>query len=456
VIDLNSLKNKGSSPREPPLAFFFVPVQPSNLGVYLGYQKSGLGVSLTLTVTACKNAKAKDKPYKMADGGGLYLLVNPNGSKYWRMKYRFLGLEKLMAFGTFPAVSLIDARATRDKAKKLLASTPPIDPMARKEEALSAALRKAENSFKAVALEWHANHKERWSEGYAQKIMRCLEINLFPEIGNKPIADITPPKLLECLRKVEKRDALDIAAKCKQISSMIFRYGIQTGKCERDAAADLKGALKTRRIKHYAAFEAKDLPKFLNALERNEARLFERTRRAIWLSLLTFQRPGEIRQAQWSEIDFDEKVWRIAADKMKMRRDHLVPLSKQAIAVLMEQKAETAQLNTDWVFPSQVRPKQPMSDGTVNTALKRLGFGGETVAHGFRALARTTIREEIGHDSEVIEKQLAHKTRNPLGEAYDRTQFLAQRTKMMQEWSDYLEVAASGGKILKGKFGKAG
>jgi len=407
---------------------------------------------MTLTAIRCQNAKLKEKPYKMADSGGLYLLVNPNGRKYWRLKYRFLGKEKLMALGTYPAVTLMEAREMRDKAKKLLASIPPIDPMAQKEEAYTLALRHAENSFKTVALEWHENNKARWSEGYALKIMRCLEINLFPEIGNKPIAHITPPQLLECLRKIEKRDALDIAAKCKQISGMVFRYGIQTGKCERDAAADLKGALKTRKTKHYAAFDAKDLPEFLKTLERNEARLFERTRRAIWLSLLTFQRPGEIRQAQWSEIDFDEKVWRISAEKMKMRRAHIVPLSKQAIAVLKEQQLETAQLNTDWVFPSQVRPKKPMSDGTVNTALKRLGFDGYTVAHGFRALARTTIREELGYDSEVIEKQLAHKTRNPLGEAYDRTQFLPQRKKMMQEWADYLDIAATSGKVIKANF----
>ncbi len=407
---------------------------------------------MPLTAIRCQNAKPKEKPYKVADSGGLYLLINPNNSKYWRFKYRFLGKEKLMALGTYPTVTLMEAREMRDKAKKLLASTPPIDPMARKEEAYSEALRNAENSFKAVALEWHENNKERWSEGYAQKIIRCLEINLFPEIGNKPIANISPPQLLECLRKIEKRDALDIAAKCKQISGMVFRYGIQTGKCERDAAADLKGALKTRKAKHYAAFDAKDLPEFLRTLERNEARLYERTRRAIWLSILTFQRPGEIRQAQWSEIDFDEKVWRISAEKMKMRRAHIVPLSKQAIEVLKEQKLETAQLNTDWVFPSQVRPKQPMSDGTVNTALKRLGFGGDTVAHGFRALARTTIREELGYDSEVIEKQLAHKTRNPLGEAYDRTQFLQERKKMMQAWADYLDIAVASGNIIKGNF----
>lgn len=407
---------------------------------------------MPLTVIRCQNAKPKEKSYKLADSGGLYLLVNPNESKYWRLKYRFLGKEKLMAMGTFPTTSLIEAREMRDKAKKLLAQTPPIDPMAFKADARSHAVRNSENSFKAVALEWHENHKERWSAGYAQKIMRCLEINLFPEIGNKPIAHITPPQLLESLRKVEKRDALDIAAKCKQISGMVFRYGIQTGKCERDASSDLKGALKTRRTKHYAAFDAKDLPEFMKTLERNEARLFERTRRAIWLSLLTFQRPGEIRQAQWSEIDFDEKVWRISAEKTKMRRDHIVPLSKQAIKILMEQKEETEQLNTDWVFPSQVRPKQPMSDGTVNTALKRLGFEGVTVAHGFRALARTTIREELGYDSEVIEKQLAHKTRNPLGEAYDRTQFLQERKKMMEAWANYLDISATSGKVIKGNF----
>ena len=407
---------------------------------------------MKLTDTACKNAKPADKSYKRFDGGGLYLEVMPNGNKLWRLKYRFLGLEKRFSLGAYPIVTLAEAREGRENAKRLLAKD--IDPSTARQERKSDNMRNAQNTFQSIALEWHENHKERWSEGYAQKIMRCLEINLFPEIGNKPIANITAPQLLDCLRKIEKRDALDIAAKCKQISGMVFRYGIQTGKCERDAAADLKGALKTRKTKHYAAFDAKDLPKFMKVLEHNEARLYERTRRAIWLSLLTFQRPGEIRQAQWSEIDFDERVWRIAAAKMKMRRDHIVPLSKQAIAVLKEQKAETEQLNTDWVFPSQVRPKQPMSDGTVNTALKRLGFGGDTVAHGFRALARTTIREELGYDSEVIEKQLAHKTRNPLGEAYDRTQFLPQRKKMMQAWGDYIDVAAASGKVVAGNFKK--
>lgn len=409
---------------------------------------------MKLSDTACKAAKGKEKPYKLADGAGLYLFVQPSGAKYWRMKYRYLGKEKVMALGIYPRVTLAEAREARERAKKLLASNPPIDPMAQKEENKIAALLDRVNTFEAVAREWHENHKERWSEGYALKIMRCLENNIFPEIGNRPIAQITPPELLVCLRKIEKRKALDIASKTKQICGMVFRYGIQTGKCERDAAVDLKGALKTRKTRHYRTIDNKKLSSFIQALEKNEARLFERTRRAIWFSMLTFARPGEIRQAQWSEIDFKAKEWRIAAHKMKMRRDHIVPLSKQAIAILEDQKKEVEHLKTDWVFPSQVRPKNPMSDGTVNHAIQHLGFGGDMVAHGFRALARTTIREELGYDSEIIEKQLAHKTSNPLGEAYDRTQFLPERKKMMQHWADYLAAAASQGKVISGNFKK--
>lgn len=212
--------------------------------------------------------------------------------------------------------------------------------------------------------------------------------------------------------------------------------------------------MKTRKTEHYRTIDAASISKFIHALERNEARIFERTRRAVWLSFYTFQRPGEIRRAQWSEINFETKEWHIAAHKMKKQRDHIVPLSRQALAILHAQKEETGHLNTDFVFPSQIRPIQPMSDGTVNKAIKRLGFGSEMVAHGFRALARTTIREKLEFESEVIEKQLSHKTSNPLGEAYDRTQFLNKRLKMMQYWADYLdEVAASGmGKVIVDKF----
>jgi integrase len=406
---------------------------------------------MTLTNTQCQNAKTKDKPYKLADGGGLYLLVHPNGSKYWRLKYRIAGKEKLMALGVHPLMTLAEAREARNNAKKLLASD--MDPMAHKKETRRKTRDNAQNTFEIVAREWYENQLERWTQDYADNIKHRLEVDIFPHIGSRPISEITPPELLECLRKIEKRGALETAGRVKQTCGQVFRYGIQTGKCDRDAAADLKGALKSRKVQHYATIDSKEIPDFIRALENNDARLYARTRRAIWLSMLTFTRPGEIRQARWSEIDLEAKEWIIPAERIKMRKDHVVPLSRQTLAIMKEQKEETGVLNTDYVFPSQIKPRQPMSDGTVNRALKRLGYGQNMVAHGFRALARTTIREKLGYDSEIIEKQLAHRTRNPLGEAYDRTQFLDKRRKMMQHWADYLDAVANGTNVVKARFG---
>lgn len=401
---------------------------------------------MKLTNISCKNAKPREKAYKIFDGGGLYLEVMPNGNKLWRLKYRYMGKEKRFSLGAYPLVSLNEARDGRDEAKKLLLKD--IDPMDAKKDRKNQIARNALNSFQAVALEWYDNQFDRWSKNYADGILHRLKTDIFPHIGHRPISQITPPELLECLRKVEKRGALELAARAKQTCGQIFRYGVQTGKCERDPAADLKGALKSRKVEHYATIDAKEIPEFLRTLERNDARLYARTRRAIWLSLLTFTRPGEIRQARWSEIDLEAGEWLIPAERMKMRRDHLVPLSRQVITILKAQKEEIESINTDFVFPSQIKPRLPMSDGTVNRALKRLGYGQNLVAHGFRALARTTIREKLDYDSEIIEKQLAHRTRNPLGEAYDRTQFLDERREMMQAWADYLDAIASDGKVF--------
>lgn len=395
---------------------------------------------MKLNNIACKSAKAKDKQYKIFDGGGLYLLIRPTGSKLWQLKYRFLGKEKTLSIGQYPTITLAAARNARDQAKALLAQDPPIDPMAQKAENKRKALRTAENSFKAVALEWHDNNKERWSNGYSRKVLRGLELNVFPFIGHRPISEITPPELLsECLRRIEQRGSLDIAGRTKQICGQVFRFGIQTGRCQWNAAENLQGALRTKKTEHFRSIDINILPSFLKALERNEVRLFERTRRAVRLSLYTFCRPVEIRKARWQDINFEERLWIIPADMMKSGRDHIVPLSTQALEVLHQQKEEVSVLNTPWVFPSQVRPRNPMSDGTVNKAIKRLGYGKDMVAHGFRALARTTIREKLKYDSEIIEKQLAHKTKNPLGEAYDRTQFLEEREVMMQEWADFVD-----------------
>jgi len=305
-------------------------------------------------------------------GGGLYLEVLPTGKKLWRLKYYYLSKEKRISLGAYPLVSLAEARNYREDAKKLLLND--TDPSAARKEKKIHITRNAENTFKAIALEWHEQNKDRWSKNYAYKVLKGLELNVFPFIGERPIADITPAELLsECLRRPEQRGSLDIAARTRQICGQVFRYGIQTGRCQWNAAENLRGALKTKKTEHFRTIDFKDIPAFLKALERNEARLFERTRRAVRLSLLTFLRPKEIRMARWEDIDFEEKMWLIPAEIMKMGKEHFVPLSKQAVVVLEEQKKEVEVLNTEWVFPSQVRPREPMSDGTVNKAIKRLG-----------------------------------------------------------------------------------
>lgn len=406
---------------------------------------------MALSDTACRTAKPQDKAYKKADSGGLFLLIKPNGGKYWRMKYRFGGTEKLLSFGTYPLISLADAREMRDRAKRhLLSGT---DPASVKKHEKRQIIQNTQNTFKAVALEWHEVKKNGWSANHAGTVLRRLEKEIFPHLGTRPIADIDPPELLESLKRIEKRGALEVAARSKQICGQVFRYGIQTGRCSRDPSADLKGALKVHKTEHFAAIDIREVPELLHAIELNDARLYARTRRAIKLSMLTFVRPGELRQATWDEIDFDAAEWLIPAERMKMKRAHIVPLSKQAIEILREQQEESGYLNTPYVFPSQTKPRKPMSDGTVNVALKKLGYHGRMNAHGFRALARTAIREKLNYEPDVIEAQLAHKAAGPLGEAYNRAQFLDKRVVMMQDWANYLDTLASQGQVVKVRFG---
>lgn len=386
----------------------------------------------------CKNAKPRDSIYRIFDGGGLYLEVTPRGAKHWRLKYHYLGREKRISLGSYPAVGLAEARRKSLEAKKLLEVN--IDPSAARKQERRKLLRETENSFKAVALEWHANRKERWSAGYADDILLRLQKDVFPSLGSTPINDIETPDLLAALRKVERRGALELTKKARQICGEVFRYGIQTGRCKEDITLHLRGALKTRRKKHFAAIDTREIPELLEALAREDRSIYDRTRRAIKLSLLTFQRPGEIRKATWGEIDWEGRQWVIPAERMKMRRAHIVPLSRQALAVLEEQREEVKRLNTGLVFPSLVRHKDPLSDNTVRLGLHRLGFKGRMTAHGFRALARTTIREQLDYAPDIIEAQLAHKPPGPLGAAYDRATFIKQRTVMMQAWADYLDA----------------
>jgi integrase len=443
------------------LGFLFIPIRVRFLsfagsrrfwGQGMG-QAAPIGGKMKLTDKAVKNAKPQEKPYKLFDGGGLYLEVTPGGSKLWRLKYHYIGKEKRISLGHYPLVTLLEARDKRDEAKKLLLKD--IDPSTAKQDNRREIIRNAANTFEAIAREWHEMKKDGgWSVPHSANVLRRLEMDLFPYIGNRPISSIDAPEVLDTLRKIEARGALDIAARVRSLCGQIFKYGIQTGKCGRNPVPDLAGALKTRKAGHFAAIDTKEIPELLHTLERNDQRLYPGTRRVIMLNLLTFVRPGELRGAKWDEIDFEDKMWLIPAERMKMRRDHLVPLSKQAIALLQEQREEHKHLNTPWVFPSPIRPRDPMSDGTTLMAIKRMGFKGRMTAHGFRALARTTIREQLDYDPDVIEAQLAHKAAGPLGEAYNRAQHLTKRKRMMQEWADYIDTLASGGKVVKGNFGR--
>lgn len=400
---------------------------------------------MKLTDTACRAAKPKEKPYKIADGGGLYMLVRPDGAKYWRLKYYYLGKEKLLAIGVYPMITLAEAREARSRAKKFLKDD--IDPLAAKKEKKRSAIKNSQNTFKAVALEWHKNQRDKWSENHTLNIMRRLEVDIFPYIGSRPIKDIDAPELLEVLRRIEKRGALDVAGRVKQICGQVFRYGIATGKCNRDHSADLKGALRASKKGHYPALNIKELPEFLYALERNEPRLFVSTRRGIELLMLTFVRTSELIKAKWDEFDFENAEWEIPAERMKMSNPHIVPLSQQALEILKQQKEDTEHLGVDWVLPGQVRPKQHMSNNTILFAIGRLGFKGRHSGHGFRALAMSTIKERLGYRHEVVDRQLAHAHKSKIDRAYDRAQFFDERKKMMQEWADYIDDIVSHGKI---------
>lgn len=377
----------------------------------------------------------------------------PSGSKLWQSKYSFAGKEKLLSFGPYPLITLADAREMRDSAKKMLAKG--IDPMSAKKEEKRMRVRTAQNTFKATALEWHEVNKGKWSVGHGQYLMHLLETDVFPTIGLMPIAEIKAPTLLDALKKIERRGALDTVSRARQVTAQIFRYANLVGRCEHNPALSLQGALKTRKTTHFAAIESHEIRELVQAVHRNDARLMPSTRNAVTLSLLTFVRPGELRQARWEEIDFAKAEWRIPAERMKMRRPHIVPLSEQAIAVLRDQQEITGLLKSPWVFPSQKAHRDPMSDGTVLGALKRLGFRERMTAHGFRALARTTIREDLDYEPDVIEAQLAHKASGPLGEAYDRAKFLTKRRQMMQDWADYIDRVVSNDTVIAAKFPKS-
>lgn len=388
---------------------------------------------MKLNDVAVRKAKPEAKPYKMADGGGMYLEVMPNGSKYWRFKYRFGGKEKRLAFGVYPDVSLSLARSRRDDARKLLAND--VDPGVVKQQSKRAAKENAANSFEAIAREWFAKFSPQWAPSHAEKIIRRLENDAFPWIGSKPIADITPPQLLAAIRRTETRGALDTAHRLKQNCGQVFRYAVATGRAERDPSQDLRDAIPSVKKNHFASItDPVQVGELLRAIEGFRGTFIVQC--ALRLAPMFFVRPGELRRAEWKDFDFDKSEWRYFVTKTKT--EHSVPLAYQAVAILRELQALTG--HGRYVFPGR-DPKKPMSDAAVNAALRRMGYDTKTeiTGHGFRAMARTILAEELHQKPEVIEHQLAHKVPDVLGAAYNRTKFLKERRIMMQTWADYLE-----------------
>lgn len=387
---------------------------------------------MPLTEIKLKNLKPKEKQYKVTDEKGLRILVHPNGSKYWQLKYRIGGKEKSLSIGVYPEVSLKEARDKRDDARKLIRDG--IDPSQQKQEAKHAALTNNQNSFESIARQWHEDQKKAWTEKYAQTVLRRLEIDLFPTLGKKPINEIKPLDLLAVLKKVEQRGAQDIARRLLQTTGQIYKYSVIHGKTTYDITSGLSGGLsKPKKKEHYASLSEQELPEFLTKLESYDGKPL--TKLALKLLILTFVRTNELLGAKWNEFDLDKKEWRIPASRMKMSEQHIVPLCNQAIEVIKEISKHSG--DREYLFPNNVSFAKPMSNNTMIFAMYRLGYHSRATVHGFRATA-STILNENGFRADVIERQLAHSERNEVRASYNHAQYLTERTDMMQWWGDYL------------------
>lgn len=394
---------------------------------------------MKLTNVQCKNAKPKEKPYKLSAGRGMYLEIMPNGSKYWRMKYRIKAdgklKEKRIAFGVYPEISLKEADEKCTETRKLLSQN--LDPLETKKEAKRIAEINSENSFESIARKWHETFKDKWTDRHANTVLRRLEHDVFSEIGSIPIRDIKPSHLINLLKKVQGRGAYEPAHRLRQYCSQIFRFAIIHEITDTNPAAEIGMVLKPVVKQHYACFDIKETPEFLRTLNFNNARLHTDTRLAIKLLMLTFVRTKELIESTWDEFDLDNAEWIIPAERMKMRNEHVVPLSKQAITILRDLKERNEKWN--WVFPGHHSRLKHMSNNTILKGLERLGFKGRMTGHGFRALAMSTIKEKLGYRHEVVDRQLAHAPQSMVQRAYDRAQFLDERRKMMQDWADYID-----------------
>jgi integrase len=391
--------------------------------------------SKPLTDTAIRAAKPADKPYKLSAENSLYVEIMPTGAKLWRWKYHYEGKEKRLSFGDYRhGLLLAQARTLRDNARALLKSG--IDPSAARKEAKAEAAAIVQNTFENITREWWGQNRAKWKPAYADEIMYRLEKDILPAVGDRPIQSLTRADMIAAAKAIEARGALETARRVIQTCEQIFDYAIDTGRCENNPAIRISRVLKIPTRTHYPALEAKDLPAFLRVLNGNN-RLYPQTLRGMWFMMMTFARTGEMIGATWEEIDWEGARWYIPADRMKMGKPHTVPLSKQALEILEAQRAMTG--GKGYIWPSITRPQHHMSNQTLLVALRRLGYGGKMTGHGFRALAMSTIKEKLGYRHEVVDRQLAHAPKSKIDAAYDRAEFLAERTKMMQAWSDYLE-----------------
>lgn len=399
-------------------------------------------IATRLTDKAVMNAKPDGK-LKLFDGEGLFLLVKPDGSKYWRLKFRFGGKEKLLALGVYPQLTLAGARIEAGKARKLLANG--IDPTAERraiKEAAKAESQVMHNTFERVALEWYDSMKADWAVATARKADEALRIDLIPAIGARPIANLTSTEVGKALVAIEKRSP-HMADKARQYCGAIVRYAIKHELREDGRVLVLSGVLKRLKEARPATLEANDLPDFLKVLDSYKGAL--QTRIAIKLLMLTFVRPSELTGAAWAEFDLDAGEWRIPAERMKMSQPHIVPLSGQAVRLLKELQAEAR--SSPYLFPNERAPKsQPMARDTLSKALRSMGYQGRVTPHRFRTMA-STLLNEMGFHPDWIERQLAHKETNKIRAAYNRAQYMTERRRMMQHWSDYLDGMAKGGKV---------
>ena len=386
-----------------------------------------------LTPSAVANAKPKAEPYRMPDGRGMFLLVQPNGSRWWRMEYRRPGTHKknMLSLGVYPDVSLKQARERREAARKLIADG--IDPGdKRKAEATAVA-----DTFEAVAREWFAKYSPQWAQDHASRNIRRLERDVFPWIGSKPLASVTAVDILAVLERIDARGARETAHRARTNIGQVIRFGIATGRATFDPTVALRGAIPPATERNHAAVTDPDkVGELLRAIDGYSGHF--PTRCALQLAPMFFVRPGELRQAEWAEFDLDGGQWNLPAHKMKMRQPHIVPLATQAVAILRTLYPLTG--NGRYVFPGGRSAKRPMSNNATNAALRRMGFDKDTMTtHGFRAMARTILDEHLGFRPDYIEHQLAHAVRDPNGRAYNRTAHLPERRKMMQAWADYLD-----------------